>query len=300
MNKHRHKATENQLPVNELLARAHQGDADCQYWAGVRYLLAEGVPEDAGKAFRLCQAAAVQGHAKAQAFVGYCYSRGVAVPLRPRLAVQWYRRSARQGYVSAEYSLGTLYLHGKGVKKNIRLAVRWLDRAAAQGDADAQLLLGRLYHAGDEVVRDDCRAFRYFRAAAEHGKAEAEYMTAEALFHGEGVDPDPLTSFVWLDRAAAKGFEAAVEIRERFDGFVSFDPAREGFGPSPVDNPVPVRLRTVVTMKFLGRLCLHLMARDIHDYVGTHPEDADAGYRDIARLLEAARNSGEPVLPFVA
>ncbi|TLM67392.1 MAG: sel1 repeat family protein [Deltaproteobacteria bacterium] len=292
------KKIESPLPVNELLDRADRGDAECQYWAGIRYLQADGVTEDLEKAYRYCSAAAEQGHPRAQAFLGYCLSKGIAVPQQPRLSVQWYRRSAKQGYAPAQYSLGLYYLQGRGVKKNIRQAIHWLDLAARQGDPDAQLRLGQIYHQGAETVQDDGRAYPYFLAAAEQGVAEAQYLVATLLGQGSGVDADQIEAFYWLDRAAVQEYGPAVETRERFDAFTLFEPAEAELGPIPLDHAVPLRHRTIVVMQFLGRPCLQQMAKDIHDFVTLHPKNAAVGYRDIAALLAVANRDGEALLPF--
>ena len=75
MQGHERKLIDNPLPVPELLARAEQGDTDCQYWAGLRYFQGEGVPEDPRKAIDYCALAAGQGDARALAFLAYCFSR---------------------------------------------------------------------------------------------------------------------------------------------------------------------------------------------------------------------------------
>ena len=152
MQGHPRRIIENQLPVAELLSRAGQGEADCQYWAAIRYFQADGVPEDPRRAVDLCARAAEQGHVRALAFLAYCYSKGIVLPKNLRAAARCYRIAAAEGYVPAQYTLGTFYLKGRGVKKSVRLGLKWLGRAADQGMTDALVLLGTLHKEGEEVI----------------------------------------------------------------------------------------------------------------------------------------------------
>ena len=282
---------ENQLPISELLDRAAQGDNECRYWAGIRYFLADGLPKDDEEGYRLCLAAAEQGHRRAQAFVGYFYSRGIVVPYRPRLSIKWYRLSAEQGYAAAQYSLATFYLYGKGVKKNIRLAIKWLELAAAQEYLDALIKLGHLYNDGENIEQDLKKAFCYFLAAARQEDAAAQYCVARMLDEGI-VTENRIDAFYWLDRSAAQGYWPAVTTVGRCAKFVLFDPEQENFGHLPISHPVPVRVRTLITMEYLERPCLEQMVKDIHDYILLHPQTRDRGDRDIALLLEAISHQG--------
>lgn len=94
MHGHPRKNIENQLPLPELLARAGQGDADCQYWAGIRYFQGEGVPENPRRAVELCADAARQFHLRAIAFIAYCRYQGIVVPKDVKTAILLYRFAA--------------------------------------------------------------------------------------------------------------------------------------------------------------------------------------------------------------
>ena len=86
------------------------------------------------------RAKAEQGDAQAQYFLGYRYSIGGGVPQDSAEAVRWYRLSAEQGHVGAQYNLGVMYASGEGVPEDIVLAYMWWNVAAAQGEEDAQRL----------------------------------------------------------------------------------------------------------------------------------------------------------------
>ena len=277
MQGHHQKFIESQLPVDELLKRAEQGDADCLYWAGIRYFQGDGVPEDPHKAIDLCLQAAQKSDARACAFLGYCSSYGIVVKKDQKVAVRMYRFAAGAGYPPAQHTLGCFFLSGDGVRKNIRLALSWLNKAADQGLPEALVKLGDLYHEGREVVEDEEKACGYYRRAAELGSARGQYMYGSFLMKGITTKSDPLAALDLLDQAVAQGYEPAREIQEYYEQFVRFDPAEAGFKDFPVGHPFPVRRRTAVYVEALGRPCLQAMASDICDYIHDNPKDEEAG-----------------------
>ncbi|NJC88145.1 MAG: sel1 repeat family protein [Desulfuromonas sp.] len=299
MQGHPSKLIENPLPVEELLKRAQAGDADCQYWAGIRFFQGEGVPEDPRRAIELCADAADQFHVRAIAFLAYCRLRGVVVPKNRRDAVTMYRFAATEGYAPAQYSLGILYLAGNGVRRSVRLAVKWLGKAAAQSDIDALVRLGDLHHEGKAVVEDEEKACYYYRRAAELGSARGQYMYGSFLMKGVAVAADPIEALDWLDQAAAQGYAPANEVQEYYRQFVRFDPAEAGLKDFPVQHPFPVRRRTAVCVAVLKCPCLQAMAGDLSDYIRENPKDEETGLKDVAALLAAAAENGQPPLTFV-
>ena len=79
--------------LENLRARAEQGDADAQFGLGVMYDDGEGVPEDDREAvrwFRLVRLAAKQGDASAQLFLGHMYADGEGVPQDYVQAHKWF------------------------------------------------------------------------------------------------------------------------------------------------------------------------------------------------------------------
>ena len=84
--------------VDELRARAEQGDADAQIKLGVRYYYGRGVPEDDAEAERWLRLAAED---------------------REREPVDELRAKAEQGDAAAQYNLGTQYADGRGVPQDL-------------------------------------------------------------------------------------------------------------------------------------------------------------------------------------
>lgn len=283
MQSHPRKVIESPLAVDELLARAEQGDAECQYWAGLRFFQGEGVPEDPRRGVELCVRAAKQYHVRAITFVAYCHMRGVVLDQDQRIAALLYRFAADNGYAPAQCTLGSLYLVGTGVRKSVRQALRWLGKAAAQGDREALVRLGDLYHEGKDVVEDDGKACDYYRRAADLGSPAGQFMYGSFLMKGEAVPANPVAALELLDQSAAQGYGPACEVQTQFDEFVRFDPAAVGLKTFVVDHPFPIRRRTATYVSALERPCYRAMAQDVYDYVQQYPKDADTGLNDVAR-----------------
>ncbi|MCY4673957.1 MAG: tetratricopeptide repeat protein [Bacteroidetes bacterium] len=66
--------------IEEVQARAEQGDAEAQYELGKAYSVGEGVPQNSTEAVRWYRKAAEQGHPLAQYELGKAYHNGEDVP----------------------------------------------------------------------------------------------------------------------------------------------------------------------------------------------------------------------------
>jgi hypothetical protein len=144
---------------------AEQGDADAQFWLGIRYRDGHGVPKDLVEAAKWYRKAADQGYAEAQQALGNAYLYGEGVSKDPVEAVKWYRKSAEQGVSAAQEDVGQSYYFGEGVPKDYAEAVRWYRRAANQGSMGAQYYLGFMYANGLGVPQDFIEAYKWFNLA---------------------------------------------------------------------------------------------------------------------------------------
>ena len=153
--------------IDELRARARQGDIDSQFELGRRYDTGRGVPQDDGE------------------------------------AVSWYERAAQQGSAEGQYKLGFMYFSGRGVPQAAAVAHAWWRRAADQGHADAQYHLGSMYYNGFGVAQDDGLAMRYFRIAAEKGHIVAQALLGIGYGTGRGVEINQVQSYLWCNLAAS-------------------------------------------------------------------------------------------------
>ena len=107
------------LNIEQLLKKAHQGNAQAQFELGVFYYSGLGVSKDDAEALKWYRLAAEQGHSGAQYEIGLRYHAGAGVSEDAKEAVKWYRLAAEQGDSCSQYNLGT------GVFTWIRLAHIW-------------------------------------------------------------------------------------------------------------------------------------------------------------------------------
>jgi len=167
-----------QESIDELRARAEQGDAEVQGYLGVKYASGDGVPQDYAEAVHWFRLAADQGHTGAQYNLGVMYSEAVGVQRDDTEALRWYRLAASQGDAGAQHNIGVMYLNASGVSRDDAEAANWFLLAAEQGNPSSQYNLGFLYREGRGVTQDDIEARRWFRLAADQGVAEAESALA--------------------------------------------------------------------------------------------------------------------------
>lgn len=117
---------------------AEQGDANAQYFLGIRYDYGNGIPENDAEAVKWHRLAAEQGLSIAQYSLGLRYDNGDGIPENDSEAVKWYRLAAEQGDADAQYNLGVMYATGEGVPENYLTAYVWMSVSAAQGSQNAK------------------------------------------------------------------------------------------------------------------------------------------------------------------
>lgn len=130
--------------VDDLSARAEQGDAVAQYILGQNYLSGNGVQRSTAEARRWYLRAAENGHSEAQYEIGYLYERGRSVGKDQDVALNWYRKAAAQENVRAQFKIGLFYEQGWAVLQDLDEALVWYRKAANQGHALAVTVLDRL------------------------------------------------------------------------------------------------------------------------------------------------------------
>ena len=72
------------------------------------------------------------GDAEAQFFLGVRYYNGEGVSQNYSEAVKWFTKAAEQNIPEAQVNLGKMYLEGKGVKRDPQTAKKWLEKEGAQ------------------------------------------------------------------------------------------------------------------------------------------------------------------------
>jgi putative methionine-R-sulfoxide reductase with GAF domain len=81
------------------------------------------------------------GDAEAQYWIGIRYGTGANVIQNDAEAARWFERSAEQGHVQAQARLASYYWSGRGVPKDLSKAYFWASLAWAGGDENSKMLL---------------------------------------------------------------------------------------------------------------------------------------------------------------
>jgi putative methionine-R-sulfoxide reductase with GAF domain len=81
------------------------------------------------------------GDAEAQYWIGIRYGTGAKVEQNEGEAAKWFQRAAEQGHVQAQARLASYYWSGRGVPKDLSTAYFWAALAWAQGDENSKMLL---------------------------------------------------------------------------------------------------------------------------------------------------------------
>ena len=152
-------------PVEDLRARAEQGDAKAQYLLGDMYRDGKGVTKDSAEAVKWYRKSADQGNVEAQVRVGFLSKDSAE-------QVKWLRMAADQGDVLTQCFLGSMYANAlvDGVVKDSAEAVKWYRKAADQGNANAQWNLGVIYSNGEGVAKDAIEGAAWINIAAASGE----------------------------------------------------------------------------------------------------------------------------------
>lgn len=193
------------VPLEELIARAKAGDADCQYALADRYQYGEGVSVDLPEAIRWYERAADGGAERAENALACMYEVGDGVEPDKTRALALYRRAADRGHAVAQYNLARCYRCGIGTTQDADAAMRWYAMAANQGDPDSQLALGFMLLRGEGCEADLESASQWFKKAADQGLAEAQYRLALCFKYGDGVRVDTTKAAHWAEKAARQG-----------------------------------------------------------------------------------------------
>lgn len=118
-------------------------------------------------------AKAKEGDVIAQMQVAEKYAKGQGVAQSSKEAAEWYQKAAEQGNADAQLSLGSLFIGGKGMPKNSVEAAKWYLLAAEQGRPAAQIQMARMHLAGAGVIKDDVQACKWASLAAAQGDKQA-------------------------------------------------------------------------------------------------------------------------------
>jgi TPR repeat protein len=130
--------------LDDLLAKAKEGDPVAQVEAADRYAKGRGVGKDLKAAVELYAKAAAQGSGDACMALGKLHLGGAGLPKNSTEAAKWFRMAADQGNAAAQCQMARMHLAGAGVPKDNVEACMWAKVAAAQGEPQSQRILAFL------------------------------------------------------------------------------------------------------------------------------------------------------------
>jgi len=227
-----------QPSVEQLRARAGNGDAIAMYDLGRCYHNGSGVPQDYVQAAKWYGRAADQRHVDAMFSLALCYRGGRGVQNSPRDAVRWYLRAAENGHMGAMNNLAYSFEKGYGVAQSWQQAFFWYHRAAEGGYVDSMSNLGNCYFNGWGVTQDYQEAVAWYQRAAERGSITPIYGLAKCYENGMGVPTNVEEARRLYERAAAAGIAKARMALERLGHAPpSADPATAAGQSTDVQAP---------------------------------------------------------------
>lgn len=133
-----------EFTIEQLTARAKDGDPVAQYDLGVHYQRGDGVKQDLKRAVKWWEKSAEREYAPALYNLGVVYEQGVGVRKNGEKAISFYEKAAEGRFAPAEYNLGVIYLNGELVEKDPKRALYWYNAAASHGHKEALNAVGRL------------------------------------------------------------------------------------------------------------------------------------------------------------
>ena len=194
--------------VFNLEKAANQQYALAAYTLGMYYHEKE--PNQPLKAFEWFMVAAKQNHTEAEYYVGLYYQNAKGVPQSIEQAIHWYERAALKRNKNALYHLAMILI--KQEKKDFPTVARLLEQAAKLDHPNAQYNLAVMYQKGDGVEKDMQKALFWYEKASDANLAIAQYNLGMIYFEGAVVPKDEAKAKELWQKAASQGLEAAVKL----------------------------------------------------------------------------------------
>ena len=120
---------EDEVPTNDLIKLAKQGDSRAQMTLAYRYRDGKNVTRDYAEAMRWAHLVADQGDAGAMDFVGWMYFEGLGVKRNPEVAAGYFKAAAGKS-ATAAWNLGQCLFAAQGVEQDVPKAIEMWKKAA--------------------------------------------------------------------------------------------------------------------------------------------------------------------------
>lgn len=167
--------------INDLSAKAAQGDAVAQLSLAFRYRDGKGVKQDYAEALRWAHCAADQGDETAMDFVGWMFFSGRGVKHNPTIAVGYFKAAVEKS-ATAAWNLGQCYFGAQGVEQDVPKALEVWKKAASMGHGRAASTAAMVYLAGEGTAPDPVAARQLAIRAVELNDPSGFVVLGEIQF----------------------------------------------------------------------------------------------------------------------
>ncbi len=205
--------------IENLLARAKQGDANAHFELSRRYVTGDGVLQDLEAGVKWLRGAAERGHPEAQVCLAVLGIEKLDIPIELKRGIIESLGGGRNRFrklgkwVSREESLKWLRIAAEDGHVFVQLLVgfasegeearEWFHKAGAQMDEDMKTSFGAMLVTVEGKLDE---GLRLVREAAEQGHAEAQFFLAQ-IYRGQKHEEarDLPEARKWLHMAAEQG-----------------------------------------------------------------------------------------------
>lgn len=192
--------------IASTLDRASKlGSADAMILLGLMCANGDGMTKDLNSAYELFKSAAASGHADALYYQGECLFLGKGVESNCNEAVKCFERALQLDCWRAADQLGVIYRKGlTGAPPNYDVALRYFTTAADHNIASATFNLGVMMINGEGVAKNPSYGAQLFKRAAAAGWQPAMEGYAKCLLHGIGIPRNSREAAHWMSLAKRK------------------------------------------------------------------------------------------------
>jgi len=203
------KERQNQSQMFEIASTldkaAKLGSADAMILLGLMYANGDGVTKNLYSAYRLFESAAASGHADALYYQGECLFLGKGTALNCNEAVKCFERALQLDCWRAADQLGVIYRKGlTGAPPNYDVALQYFTTAANHNIPSATFNLGVMMINGEGVAKNPAHGAQLFKRAAAAGWQPAMEGYAKCLLYGIGIPRDSKEAALWMSLAKRK------------------------------------------------------------------------------------------------
>lgn len=205
---------ENTTTLDELKAKADNGDLEAQLNLGYMYLYGiNGLNIDYKQALAYYEEAAKQDSAVANNNLGSLYFSGIGTDVDYDKAIYFFDKAASLGSHDAAVNLAIIYLNANNDEnqspKDFEKIVNLLKQAQTDNSI-AKYLLGYGYYKGLFGKKNTTEIFQLVKAAADEQYDEAQYVLAKFYLNGYGTPKNYAHAVEYLQKASDQGNAEAI------------------------------------------------------------------------------------------